>query len=78
MTSGSPDVFADVSRSKNKAPVRQHDDLVHLLATLNDELLNELGKSQPLYPLPKRKSRPGKRGARCPAAHNRALLDGAD
>jgi hypothetical protein len=52
---------------------RPHDDLVSLLAKLNEDLLRELRKVRP-----QRKARKGKRAARCPASHNRALLDGAD
>jgi hypothetical protein len=46
---------------------------VSLLAKLNEDLLRELRKVRP-----QRKARKGKRAARCPASHNRALLDGAD
>ncbi len=44
-----------------------------LLAKLNEDLLSELRKARR-----PRKADQDKRSARCPAAHNRALLDRKD
>jgi hypothetical protein len=59
-----------VCHSDRKSPTRSRGDLVRLLAAVNEELLIELGK-----PLPQRGHLAKARAARCPACHNRALLD---
>lgn len=46
------------------------EDLLQLLEQVNDQLLIELGK-----PLPADKHLPAHHPARCPANHNRKLLD---
>jgi len=63
----------DMRRARHHPADRPHDDLVSLLAKLNEDLLRELRKVRP-----PRKARQGKAGARCPATHNRALLDRRD
>lgn len=56
--------------TRGESREESRDDLLRLLTLLNDQLLIELGK-----PLPRPECLPKLSDPRCPASHNRALLD---
>ena len=58
--------------SKRVQPVSAQEDLVHLLTSVNKRMMAELGKSG------SQKKPSGRKAARCPACHNRALSDRKD
>lgn len=61
-----------MAKLRKKSP-GSFEDLEQLLEQLGTPPVIELGK-----PLPKEKHLPRPPAARCPAAHNRFLLDGSD